>query len=126
MKDKIFSTNSKVLVSIGTKKIHLKGYGIYAISINPGETIIASQLWTKSKGLTYDEIIDGSTLLIKPRFGQWFTIIVAGIFFLGAFIFVLYRFRWSFMPLALIAIYISLYLTILRDRYLLINLLKKE
>jgi hypothetical protein len=120
-KSKVFSSKSRVYINIGHQKTYLKGFGLYAISVNPGDSIIASQLWTKSNCLNYDDIIDGSIFLIKPRMGRTFTLLVLFIFIICSCIFFLYKSRWSFVPIGIIAIYISLYLTILKNKYLIIE-----
>ena len=104
-----FSGNSRVLVKYGLKKVHIKGFEFYAIPLESGDNIEASHLWTSSNILQYEDIIDGSIFTIKPRFGRLFTILVAVLFVLCCSIFFLYRSKWSFLPLGLVAIYISVY-----------------
>jgi hypothetical protein len=120
-KDNLFSANSKVFICSGTNKVHIKGYGLYALSLDAGDSIQASHLWTKSYPLKYEDLVDGSTVLIKPRFDRFFTIVVTVLFIAGICIFFLYKSRWSFIPLGIIAIYVAVYLTILKDRYLVIR-----
>ncbi len=125
-KSNVFSSQSKINLFIGDSKLNIKGFGFYEISINSGQSLYASQLWTKSKKLSYEELNDGSTFLIKPKFGRMLVIIIAIVFFICAGVFFLTNYRWSFVPLLPFVIYIGLYLTALKDRYLIIEQVKES
>ncbi len=120
-KANLFSAKSRVFIINGLNRIHIKGYGLYALSLEAGDDIRASHLWTKSNTLSYEDIKDGSVILIRPRFGRTFTIFVALVFIICTCVFFLFKSRWSFIPLGIIGIYISIYLTILNDKYLIIE-----
>jgi hypothetical protein len=99
----------------------IKGFGLYTIPINEGENISASHLWTGSNKIDYSKLEDGITLLIKPRLSRLFALITGIVFLLCLIVFIFTRFSWSFLPLVPFAIYIGIYLTILRNRYLIIE-----
>jgi hypothetical protein len=120
-KSQDFSSNSKVFINIGIKKIHIKGFGLYNILLEPGEEIYASHLWTGSRKMRYENITDNSTLLIKPLMGKFFLLFVLFIFSICVCISIFTKSKWSFFPLAPIAVYIALYLTVLKNRYLIIE-----
>jgi hypothetical protein len=120
-KANIFSANSKVFIYNGADKVHIKGFGLYALSIDSGDILKASHLWTKSDTINYEDLKDGSTVLIRPRFGRAFTIFVTILFIVCTCIFFLFKSKWSFIPLGVLAIYIAVYLTILKDKYLIIE-----
>ena len=61
------SSNSKIFLHIGEKKIHIKGFGLYNISLESGQKIHASHLWTGSNKVKYEDLLEDSTLIIRPR-----------------------------------------------------------
>jgi len=121
-----FSENSRILLYIGGKKIHLKGFESFSLPVNPGEEIYATHLWTGSNNISYDHIEDGDMFLVRPRLGKQFAFINLIIFMICFAIFYFTRWRWSFVPLLPTVLYAGLYITILRNRYLIIELIKQE
>jgi hypothetical protein len=115
-----FSANSKIYLQIGSKKMHIKGFGLFPITIEPGEDIYASHLWTRSKKMSYDQLTDSNSLIIKPRMGKLFAFIVLLILIICFCVFIFTKYRWSFIPLAPIALYVLVYISILKNRYLII------
>lgn len=122
-KSNYFSSKSKIYVHVGSRKIRIDGFGLYTIPINAGEYLFASQMWTGSDKIAYEMLDDGELLVIEPKLSRLFALIVGIIFILCSIIAILTRYRWSFLPLVPLIIYIGLYLTVLRNRYLII---KKE
>ena len=120
-KDRIFSSRSKVFIFIGSKRIHIKGFELYAITLNQQDSIYASQLWTKSKVIKYDDVIDGATIVIRPFFGRAFTLFTLALFLVCAAVFYIWRSRWSFIPFGILGIYIIVFMTCLADRYLILD-----
>jgi hypothetical protein len=120
-KSNYFSNTSKIFVFAGSKKVLITGYGLYTLSINEGEKISASHLWTGSEKVDYDKIEDGISLIIKPRLTRLLALIVGCVFLLCCSIFIITRYRWSFLPLIPFVLYIVIYLTFLKDRYLIIE-----
>jgi hypothetical protein len=120
-KSKYFSSNSKIFAKTESNKLFLKGFGLFTISVNPGENLFATQLWTSSNKVSYDEIMDGSTLIVRPRLGRNLVVIITIIFVLGVVVFSLTKFKWSFIFLLPFAIYILLYLTIFKNKYLILK-----
>ena len=116
-----FSPNSKIYVKYGTKKLHIKGFGSYSLSVNPGEEIYTTHLWTQSNRIAYDKIVDESIFEIKPRLGKILAFIGIIIFSICFCIFLFTKSRFSFIPLVLIALYVIVYLTFLKNRYLIIK-----
>lgn len=112
---------SQVYVLVGSKKVLIKGFELNAIPINEGEKISASQLWTGSKKIDYDKIEEGIPHVIKPKLNKLLVLIIGIVFIFCAILFILTRFRWSGVPLIPFAIYIIAYLTVLKDRYLIID-----
>ena len=120
------SSSSKIYIHVGERKIHIKGFGEHSVSINPGEEFRVTHLWTGSKILKYDDLSDVSTFLVKPRIGKLFGLVLLVVFSICTCIFLFTRFRWSFIPLVPFAIYIFIYMSILKDRYLIIKPIKEE
>lgn len=120
-KSKVFSSNSKIILFVGERKIDIKGFGLFTISVNEGQSLFASQLWTKSNRLSYEDLHDGSTFLIKPKLGRMLALIFTITFLACSGVFILTKFKWSFVPLLPFVIYIALYLTVLKDGYLIID-----
>jgi hypothetical protein len=120
------SSNSKIFLHIGEKRIHIKGFGLFKISLEPGQEFHASHQWTRSKKIKYEDIKNGSSFLIRPRIGRLFIFILLIVFSICTCIFLFTKFRWSFIPLAPFAIYILLYVSLFKDRYLIIEPIKEE
>jgi hypothetical protein len=116
-----FSPNSKVIIHVGENRTIIKGFESFSFTIEPGQEIYASQLWTKSNMISYDQIDDLSTFVIKPRLGKMLAFIALMVFAACTALFIFTRFRWSYLPLTFIAFYALLYITVLKDRYLIIN-----
>ena len=91
-----------------------------------GEKISASQLWTGSNKIDFDELEEGISLVIKPRLSRLLALIIGIVFILCSIIFISTRYRWSFLPLIPFIIYIGAYLTILKNRYLVIEKDKED
>ena len=115
------SPSSKVYLHIGSSKIHLLGFGLYTLTISEGDEIFSSHLWTQSPKIHYEDLEDGISLLIKPRLNKVFALVIGILFIFCSVIFVLTRYRWSFFPLIPFVVYIFIYLTVLRNRYLIIS-----
>ena len=116
-----FSPNSKIYLHIGPRRVHIKGFGLYSLSVEQGEDIYASHLWTKSQNITYDQLADNQSLFVKPRMGKLFAFIAFLLSMVCFCVFIFTRYWWSLMPVAPFAIYALLYTTILKDRYLIIK-----
>ena len=125
-KNRELSSSSKIYVHAGARKLYIKGFGEHNISINPDEEIYATHLWTGSNKIKYENINNDSSFLIRPRIGKLFVFISLVIFSICVCIFLFTKFRWSFIPLVPSAIYIFIYLSILKDRYLIIKPVKEE
>jgi hypothetical protein len=121
-----FSESSKLLIHIGNKKLHIKGFESFSLPVNPGEEVYASHLWTGSNRISYDQIKDGDLFLIRPRLGKQFAFINLVIFMICFVIFHFTKSRWSFFPLLPTVMYAGLYITILKNKYLIIELIKQE
>jgi len=116
-----FSPNSKVFLHIGDKQVQIKGFESFSFTIEPGQEFFASQQWTRSNKIMYSQISDISSYIIKPRLGKMLAFIALILFTVCTVIFIFTKYRWSYIPLALVAFYILLYLTILREKYLIIK-----
>jgi len=121
-----FSENSKLLVHIGGKKIHIKGFESFSLPVNEGEEIYATHLWTSSNKISYEQIKNGDLFLIRPRLGKQFAFINLVIFLICFAIFYFTKSRWSFLPLLPTVLYAGLYITVLKNKYLIIDLIKQE
>ena len=115
-----FSSKSKIFVHVGDKLIHIKGFKSFSIPIEKDEEFYASHLWTRSNKISYEQLTDLS-FLIKPRMGKVFAFIIMMILIVCMATFILTQFRWSFIPLVPFVIYILLYLSLFRNRYLIIQ-----
>jgi hypothetical protein len=120
-KSNYFSDTSKIYVLAGSGKVLIKGFGLYTMPINDDENISASHLWTGSNKIEYSELEEGVSLLIKPRLSRLFALIIGIVFLICSVIFILTGYRWSFLPLVPFALYVGAILTVLRDRYLIIE-----
>ncbi len=120
-----FSAKSKIILHIGEKEVHIKGFGLYSFELKPGETFFVSHLWTSSQKIGYTQLDQKSSFVIKPRLGKVFAWITLAIFIFCLYLLVYYKSRWSGFPLFPMAIYGGLYITVLRDRYLVIKPLVK-
>jgi hypothetical protein len=125
-KNNEFSPDSKVFLHIGEKQIHIKGFESFSFNVEPGQEFFASQLWTKSNKITYNQLDNSSCLIIKPRLGKVLAFTSLMIFAACTLVFIFTKFRWSYIPLVLIGFYVLFYLTILRDKYLIIKPYKEE
>lgn len=121
-----FSENSKVYLHIGVKKVHLRGYESLSLPLNPGEEIYASQQWTRSNKISYEQVENESNIFIRPRLGKQVAFINLVILLICFAIFYFTRSRWSFFPFIPSIIYIGLYLTFLRKKYLIVESYKTE
>jgi hypothetical protein len=121
-----FSPNSKVLLHIGDKQVHIKGFESFSFTVDPGQEFFVSQQWTRSNKISYSQISDTSSFIIKPRLGKMLAFISLLIFAICTVIFVFTKYRWSFLPLTPVAFYVLLYLTILREKYLIIKPINEE
>jgi len=125
-KDYDLSPYSKIILYYGNRKIHVKEYDFSEITLEPGESVYASQLWTRSKKLQYEDITDNSTYIIKPQLTRLLAYIIFVISLICIVVFIFTRWRWSFIPLIPFVIYVLLFVTILYDRYLKIVPFKKN
>jgi len=117
-----FSPNSKVILHVGSKQKHINGFEPVSISIEPGQKFYASQQWTRSNLISYDNATENKTYSIKPRLGKPLAILTAIIFLACTVVFFVTNFRWSYVPLSPIVLYVFVYLTILKNRYLIIGI----
>jgi hypothetical protein len=115
------SARSKVYLHIGSKKVLINGFGLYPLSIDPGEALFASHLWTKSAEIRYESLNENIVLTIKPKLKKSLALITGIVFLICSLIFLITRYRWSFLPLIPFVIYIGAYITILKDKYLLLE-----
>jgi len=121
-----FSPDSKVILHIGERKEFLKGFGSFSFTIDPDQEFYVSHQWTRSKRIAYKEIDENTSFLVKPRLGKVLAFVALLIFMICTVIFIFTRFRWSFIPLVPIAVYVMIYVTILRDKYLIIEPSKSD
>jgi predicted RND superfamily exporter protein len=121
-----FSPTSKVILHIGERKEHLKGYRPFSFTVYPDQEFYVSHQWTNSNRIRYNEIGEDTSYLVRPRFGKVLAFVTLIIFMICTVIFIFTRFRWSFMPLVPIALYVVTYVTILRDKYLIIESTKTD
>jgi hypothetical protein len=120
-KSNYFSTNSKLFINAGSRKTQLSGYRPYTIEVNEGETISASQLWTGSNTIQYDKLENGSSLIVNPKLSRLLALIIGITFITCSLIFFLTRILWSLIPMIPFEIYIIIYITILKNRYLILE-----
>lgn len=120
-KSRDFSSNSKVILHIGSSQIHIKGFGSFAVIIEPNQEFYASHQWTRSNAISFNSVTDNSTYSIKPRLGKLLAMITLLVFMVCTVVFLVTKFRWSYVPLLPIAIYVLMYLTILKNQYLIIS-----
>jgi hypothetical protein len=117
-----FSATSRIYVKIGPRKVHIKGFEAVVLPVLPGEEISASHIWTASNRISYDQLEDGSSIKIRPRMGlafQWIFMLV----FLVCFItFNITRIIWLVLPVLFFSLYAFTYLTVLYDRYLILEM----
>jgi len=125
-KDYDLSPYSKIILYYGNRKIHVKEYDFSEITLEPGESVYASQLWTRSKKLQYEDITDNSTYIIKPQLTRLLAYIIFVISLICIVVFIFTRWRWSLIPIIPFVIYVLLFVTILYDRYLKIVPFKKS
>lgn len=125
-KDYDFSPTGKVILHIGERKEYLKGFGPFPFTIGPDQEFYASHQWTRSNRIEYNKIGENTSFLVKPRFGKVLAFVTLMIFMVCMVIFIFTRFRWSFIPLVPIAIYVLIYVTILSDKYLIIEPAKED
>jgi hypothetical protein len=120
-KNNEFSANSRVYVHSGSKRIHVIGYEPITLQVEPGQEFYGSQLWTQSNRLEYDQINDNSKFLIKPRLGKILAFVILVVFAICTVIFLFTRWRWSYVPLFPFVIYVGLYLSLLKNSYLILQ-----
>jgi hypothetical protein len=120
-KDKYFTSESKVIVRSGSDKIWIKGYRLYTIPVDKGKCIFATHLWTGSNIIEYENLSEKVPLLIRARLGRGLALISLIVFLISVVLLVLTKSRWSVLPVIPVAIYIIAHLTILRNRYLIIE-----
>jgi len=125
-KDYDLSPYSKIILYYGNRKIHVKEYDFSEITLEPGESVYASQLWTRSKKLQYEDITDNSTYIIKPQLTRLLAYIIFVISLICIVVFIFTRWRWSLIPIIPFVIYVLLFVTILYNRYLKIVPFKKS
>ena len=116
-----FSPYSKIFIKYGTKNLHIKGFGSFSLSVSPGEDMYATHLWTQSNILTYDKIVDGSIYEIKPRLGKRLAYIGLTVFSICLCVFLFTKSPLSFIPLVPIALYVLIYLSVFKSRYLILE-----
>lgn len=117
-KSRDFATNSKVLLHVGSEITHLDGFGSFTFSLNPGEQFYLTHQWVSSKKVSYEKVTDGSFYLVKPRLDKRLAFITLFVFTLCMIFFFIFHSRWSFIPLLPIVIYVLLFLTVWKDRYI--------
>jgi len=116
-----FSPNSKVILHYGSTCIHIKGFGQVSVSIEPGEELYASQLWTQSNRIKYDQAFDKASYVIKPRLGKILAFVILLVFLICIIWFIFTRSRLSVIPIVPFIIYVALYLSVLKNKYLIIK-----
>ena len=116
-----FSQNSKVILHCGSKCIQIKGFGPISVSIEPGEELYATQLWTQSNRIRYDQVNDKASYVIKPRLGKMLAFIIFLVLIICIVWFIFTRSRLSVIPIVPFIIYVALYLSVLKNNYLIIK-----
>jgi len=117
-----FSEDSKIIVHTGEKSQHLRGFDPRSVTVDDDQELYASHQWTESNRINYSMLEDGLTYLIKPRLSKrlafiiLITLMACGVFFYFT------KNRWSFVPLIPLALYVLTYVTVLRKKYLIIEL----
>jgi hypothetical protein len=117
-----FSPNSKVILHVGSNQKHIKGFEPISFSIEPGQKFYASQQWARSNLISYDNATENKTYFIKPRLDKMLALLTVIIFLTCTVFFFVTKFRWSYVPLSPIVLYVFVYLTILKNRYLIIGI----
>ncbi len=125
-KNNEFSANSRIYLHTDTQKIHIKGFKPYTIQIERDGKFYASHLWTQSNRTTYSQIDDNSEFIIVPRLKPELSLITLAALVLSLFLFFKTGSKWLFIPLAFCLVYIALYLTALKNRFLIIKPVKKS
>jgi hypothetical protein len=120
-KNREFSARSKIFVKIGDQKVHVKGFGSVSLPIRPGEELCASHIWTGSNRLNYDHLKDGSSILIRPRLGRVYIISFFLVFSVCYAAFNITRQIWYILPISILIIYGINYLTVMSNRYLILE-----
>ena len=120
-KNRDFSGNSKIYLHVGDSRTHINGFGLYHLSIHPREEMYATHHWTMSNRIHYDELNEGISLVIKPKLTKKLALIIGIVFVICSLIFLITKYRWSFLPLLPFVLYVGTYLTILKNRYLIIE-----
>ena len=115
-----FSHGSRVILHIGTKTLHIKGFGSYFFNIELGEDFYASHLWTQSNKIRYDRNDIADSYLIRPRLDKKLAFIILVVFVCCSVIFLFIKNFWALVPFVPFVIYVLLYLTILKNKYLII------
>lgn len=113
-----FSDESKLILHIYSEKIHIKGFGSYKFSLNPGDSFYLTHQWTSSPKMYYDNLAEENSLIVKPRLDKRLLILIMVTLILCSIVFFILKSRWSFLPMIPFVVYILIYLTILRKKYL--------
>lgn len=113
-----FSPESKLILHTSSEKIHIRGFGSFTFYLNPGESFYLTHQWTSSPKLHYDDLDVENSLIVKPRLDKRFLFIVLFVLILCTIIFFLFKSRWSFLPILPFVVYILIYLSIFRRKYL--------
>lgn len=113
-----FSPESKLILHTNSEKIHIKGFGSYTFNLEPGESFYLTHQWTSSPRLRYDDLDVENSIIVKPRLDKRFLFIVLFVMILCTIIFFIFKSRWSFLPILPFVVYILIYLSILRSKYL--------
>ncbi len=116
-----FSNSSKVILHIGSERIHIKGFGSFSFSLSPGEEFYLTHQWTGSKRVAYEDLEDGDSFLVKPQLDKRLAFMTLLVLIICTIVFFVIKSQWSFFPLLPILIYIILYLSIFRNRYLVLQ-----
>ncbi len=116
-----FSEDSKIMVHAGERSMHVRGFDARSFTVEDEEEIYASHDWTQSNRIGYDSLGDGQTYIIMPRLTKKLAFIILITFMVCAAVFFFTKIRWSFIPLIPFGIYILLYLTLLRKKYLIVE-----
>jgi hypothetical protein len=117
-----FSEDSRIMVHAGGESIFLRGYDSRPLTVDEDQELYASHQWTESNRLSCSMLKDGHTYFIKPRLSKglafiiFLTLMACGVFFYFTMN------RWSFVPLLPFALYVLAYITVLRKKYLILEL----
>lgn len=119
-----FSSESRLILHLKQERIHIKGFGSYTFSLGYGESFYLTHQWTSSQIVSYDDLGEENFFLVKPRLDKRLLFIFFFVFMLCTIAFLVFRSRWSYLPLIPFVIYILLYLSVLRNKYLILTPVK--